>query len=117
LRITTEHVEAGRVRIRKYVTTERESVTVPITREEIRIEREQIPPAEQRADEREPLGENEREIVLHEERPIVNTETVAVERIRVNTEQVTEEQTIEGDVRRERFDVDDSTGRHRSRES
>lgn len=48
---------------------------------------------------------------------MVNTETVVVERIRVNTEQVTEEQTIEGEVRRERFDIDDSTGRHHKQET
>lgn len=152
LTVTTEFVEAGRVRVRKYVTTERESVTVPITREEIRIEREQITasgsssgqaagqssgkssssqgtsgqgsstqgssqvPSQSSGREsgvRTEIGENEREIVLHEERPIVHTEAVPVERIRVRTEQVTEERTIEGDVRREHFDVDDSTGRHR----
>jgi uncharacterized protein (TIGR02271 family) len=115
LRVTTENVESGRVRMRKYVTTEQESVTVPITREEVRIEREQIPEDQQRrmSSSETSIGESEQEVILHEERPIVNKEAVPVERIKLNTEKVTEEQTIQGEVRREQFDVDDQSGKHR----
>ena len=42
LNVGTESREAGRARLRKYVVTEQEQVTVPVTREEVRIEREPI---------------------------------------------------------------------------
>ncbi len=42
LRVGTERTEAGRVRLRKYVDTEHVTETVPVTREEVRIEREPI---------------------------------------------------------------------------
>ncbi len=117
LRVTTEYVESGRVRLRKYITTEQETVTVPISREEVRIERVPIPESERKttssgASASDEIGASEQEIILHEERPVVNKESVPVERITMNTEQVTEEQTVQGDVRRERFDIDDETGRH-----
>ena len=114
LRVTTENVESGRVKLRKYVTTEQENVTVPITREEVRIEREQIPEDQQhRTSSEASIGESEQEIILHEEKPVVNKEAVPVERIRLNTEKVTEEQTVQDQVRRERFDIDDQSGKHR----
>ena len=39
--------------------------------------------------------------MLHEERPVVETEAVPVERVRLGTETVTDEQTVTGDVRKE----------------
>ena len=42
LRVGTEQVEAGRARLRKYVVTEQQSVQVPVSREEVRVEREPI---------------------------------------------------------------------------
>lgn len=119
LRVGTETVETGRVRLRKYVVTEQTSTTIPLTREEVRIEREPIPEAERRPSSAgsAEMGESERELVLHEERPIVNTEQIPVERIRINAEKVTEERTVHGDVRKEQFDIDDQTGKHRASES
>jgi Domain of unknown function (DUF2382) len=42
LRVGTSQRERGRVRLRKYVTTEHEQITVPVQREEVRVEREPI---------------------------------------------------------------------------
>ena len=42
LRVGTSQRERGRVRLRKYVTTETQQVTVPVQREEVRVEREPI---------------------------------------------------------------------------
>ncbi|MCA1283112.1 DUF2382 domain-containing protein [Saccharopolyspora sp. 7B] len=111
LRVDTEQIETGRVRVRKYVVTEQQSVTVPISHEKVRIEREPIAESERGSMGRSgSLAEDEQEVVLHEDRPMVTKETVPVERLRLRTELVTEERTVQDEVRRERFDVQDRTG-------
>ncbi|MFB9931592.1 DUF2382 domain-containing protein [Amycolatopsis halotolerans] len=109
LRVGTEEVETGHVRLRKYVVTEEEQVTVPVTHEEVRVEREPITDA--KAAGKTEIGEAEQDVVLHAEKPVVQKETVPVERVRLGTEQVTEEQTVQGKVRKERIDIDDDSGR------
>ncbi len=110
LRVGTEQVEAGRARLRKYVVTEQQSVQVPVSREEVRVEREPITDAN-RGDALSggEITEEEHEVVLHAERPVVATEAVPVERVRLGTETVTEQQTVTGDVRKEQIEVDDPT--------
>ncbi len=108
LRVGTEQVAAGRARLRKFVVTEQQSVQVPVTREEVRVEREPITEANRGAalsggD----ITEEEHEVVLHAERPVVDTEAVAVERVRLGTETVTEQETVSGTVRKEQIEVDD----------
>jgi len=116
LRVGTEKVEAGRARLRKYVVTEQQSVQVPVSREEVRVEREPITDAN-RGDALSggEITEEEHEVVLHEERPVVTTEAVPVERVRLGTETVTEEQTISGDVRKEQIELDDNDAVTRGR--
>ena len=117
LNVGTEQVESGRVRLRKYVVTEQQQVTVPVSHEEVRVEREPIDPNRRGTLPQDGgrLGEAEQEVVLHEEKPVVRTETVPVERVRVGTETVTEEQTVGGEVHKERVDVepDERSGRRR----
>ena len=104
LRVDTESVESGRARLRKYVVTEQQSVTVPVTREEVRLEREPITDANRDdAMDGADITEAEHEVVLHEERPVVTTEAVPVERVRVATETVTEDQEVTGEVRKEQI--------------
>jgi uncharacterized protein (TIGR02271 family) len=116
LRVGTEKVDAGRARLRKYVVTEQQSVQVPVSREEVRVEREPITDAN-RGDALSggEITEEEHEVVLHEERPVVTTEAVPVERVRLGTETVTEEQTVSGDVRKEQIELDDNTSVTRDR--
>ncbi|MFE3176404.1 DUF2382 domain-containing protein [Amycolatopsis sp. NPDC059090] len=109
LKVGTEEVETGHVRLRKYVVTAEEQVTVPVTHEEVRVEREPI--TDVKAAGKAEIGEAEQDVVLHAEKPVVQKETVPVERVRLGTEQVTEEQTVQGKVRKERIDIDDDTGR------
>jgi stress response protein YsnF len=136
LRVHTESRAVGRVRLRKQIVTEYQQITVPVRREEIRIEREPIDEADTYADgdagptstdsiDRsvagrvetaaprqvgvEDVGGDEQEIILYAERPVVRTETVAVERIRVGTRSVTEQETVGGEVRRERIELDSGT--------
>jgi len=111
LRAGTEQVEAGRARLRKYVVTEQQSVTVPVTREEVRVEREPITDGNyDKAMAGPALSEEEHEVVLSEERPVVTTEAVPVERVRLSKEQVTEQQTVNADVRKEVIDTDVDAG-------
>jgi uncharacterized protein (TIGR02271 family) len=107
LRAATERVEAGRARLRKYVVTEQQQVTVPVTREEVRVEREPITEGNVRqAMDGPALSDEEHEVVLNEERPVVTTEAVPVERVRLGKHTVESEETVTGDVRKERIEVD-----------
>ena len=118
LRVTTERYAAKRVRVVKYVVTEEVQVTVPIRREEIRIE--EIPLADDAPGAAGALGAVgtgglPETIVLHTERPVVTTEVVPVERVRLRTEWVEERVQVRDQVRRERVDVDeDRLGRDRA---
>ena len=107
MRVGTETREAGRARLRKYVVTENVTQTVPVSREEVRIEREPITDANRdQAYSGAGITEEEHEITLHEERPVVQTEAVAVERVRLGKETVTEQETVTGEVRKEQIDTD-----------
>ena len=116
LRAGTERVETGRARLRKYVVTDTEQVQVPVSREEIRVEREPITDANRDAAYRGPaISEDEHEVTLHAERPVVQTEAVPVERVRLDKETVTDTETVAGEVRKERIEVDDKTPKRRKR--
>lgn len=107
LNVGTEREATGRVRLRKYVTTEHVTQTVPVQREEVRIEREPITDANRGAAMSGPgVSEEEHEVVLHEERPVVEKETVPVERVRLDKETVTDDVTIDEEVRKERIETD-----------
>jgi len=115
LNVGTERVEAGRARLRKYVVTEQQSVSVPVSREEVTVEREPITDAN-RGDALDgpAISEEEHEVVLHAERPVVQTEAVPVERVRLGTETVTEDQNVSAEVRKEQIEVEDGTQAGRS---
>jgi uncharacterized protein (TIGR02271 family) len=109
LNVGTEQVESGKVRLHKYVVTEQQQITVPVSHEEVRVEREPISDTDRAgamSGRGGKLEESDEEITLHAERPVVNTETVAVERVRVGKETVTEDETVAGQVRKERVDID-----------
>ncbi|MEV5719269.1 PRC and DUF2382 domain-containing protein [Amycolatopsis mediterranei] len=109
LNVGTEQVETGHVRLRKYVVTEEQQVTVPVRHEEVRVEREPITRADGPAE----IGEAEQDVILHAEKPVVRKETVPVERARLRTETVSDEQTVSGKVRKEQFEVTDDDRKHR----
>jgi len=115
LRVGTETHETGRVRLRKRVVTEHQQVDVPVSREEVRVEREPITDANRDAAYSGPeIAEDEHEITLHEERPVVATETVPVERVRLGTETTRDTEHVGRDVRHEEIDVDEG-GKERRR--
>jgi len=108
LTVGTATRETGRARLRKYVVTENVTQTVPVSHEEVRIEREPITDANRGAAEAGPaISEEEHEVVLHGEVPVVDKDVEAVERIRLDKETVTEQQTVTDEVRKERVDLDE----------
>jgi uncharacterized protein (TIGR02271 family) len=108
LRVGTENVQTGRARLRKYVVTENVTTTVPVSHEEVRLEREPITEANRDAAlSGADITEEEHELTLHAERPVVAKETVPVERVRLSTETVTEEQQVNEQVRKEQIDEPD----------
>jgi len=107
LRVGTQTRERGRARLRKYVTTETQQVTVPVQREEVRVEREPITDANlDDATSGPAISEEEHEVTLHEETPVVEKRVVPRERVRMDTETVTDERQVSEEVRKEQIDVD-----------
>jgi uncharacterized protein (TIGR02271 family) len=116
LRAGTERVEAGRARLRKYVVTDTEHVQVPVSREEVRVEREPITDANRDAAYSGPaISEEEHEVTLRAERPVVQTEAVPVERVRLGKEKVTDTESVSGEVRKEKVEVDEPARGRRKR--
>jgi uncharacterized protein (TIGR02271 family) len=112
LNVGTRREEAGKARLRKYVVTEQQRVQVPVEREEVRVEREPITDRNRGAALDGPaISEDEHVVTLHEERPVVEKEAVPVERVRLATETVTDEETVSADVRKEQIDTDGTTHR------
>ena len=110
LHVGTASRERGRARLRKYVVTEEVQQTVPVRREEVRVEREPITDANiDRATDGPAISDEEHEMVLHEEEVVTEKRAVPKERIRLEKDTVTDEQQVSDEVRKERIDVD--TGR------
>lgn len=108
LRIGREARESGHARLRKYVVTEEQQVNVPVSHEEVRVEREPIAEKD-RGRTTGDLGEAEQEVTLHEERPTVAKETVPKEQVRMTKEQVTHEEPVSEEVRKERIEAEGDT--------
>ena len=105
LHVGTQRVESGRARLRKYIVSETVTQTVPVSHEEIRVVREPITDANRGAamsggD----LTEEEHEVTLHAERAVVSKETVPVERVRLDTQTVTEQQEVSAEVSHEEIE-------------
>jgi len=108
LRVDTQSREAGRVRLRKWVETEHETVTVPVRKEKVRLEREPVTDANVDAAMSGPdLSDEEHEIVLSEEEVVVDKKVVPKERVRLEKDVEVVDERVSEDVRKERIDVDD----------
>jgi uncharacterized protein (TIGR02271 family) len=112
LRVGTTARERGRARLRKYVVTEQVQTTVPVQHEEVRMEREPITDENvDRAMSGADISEEEHEVVLHEEQPVVEKRTVPKERVRLDTETVSEEHEVSEEVRKEQIEAEGVEGR------
>ena len=107
LRVGTTERESGRVRLQKYVVEEEVTKTVPVRREEVRVEREPITDANRGdAVDGPDISEDEHEVVLHEEEVVASKRTVPQERVRLEKDVTTDEETVSETVRKEQIDVD-----------
>jgi uncharacterized protein (TIGR02271 family) len=107
LNVGTRQEETGRARLRKYVVTENVTETVPVSREEVRVEREPITDANVgNAMDGPAISEEEHEVVLHAETPVVEKEAVPVERVRLDKDTVTDQAQVSEELRKEQIDVD-----------
>jgi len=107
LRVGTRERQAGSIRVRKRVRTDRERLEVPTRHEEIRVERV---PVEGEATEAE-IGEDEVVVPVTEEEVVVHKRPVVKEEVRIRKDVVEDTEVVEEDVRREEVEVEDETER------
>jgi uncharacterized protein (TIGR02271 family) len=102
-----QQVETGRARLRKYIVTEEVQTTIPVQREEVVLEREPITEGnlDQALDGPE-LSEEEHEVVLHAEEPVVGKRTVPKERVRLDKATAVEEAKVTEQARKEQIEVE-----------
>ena len=111
VRVGTTRRETGRARLRKHVVTENVTKTVPVQREKVRIEREPIVGANVgEAMDGPEISEEEHEVTLHAEEPVVEKRTVPKERVRMDRDTVTDEETVSEEVRKERIEPEGDVG-------
>ena len=111
LQVGKREQEAGRARLRKYVETENVETTVPVQREEVRLEREPITDTNRDAAVDGPeISEEEHEVTLRQEEPVVEKRAVPKERVRLDKDTVTEERTVSDEVRKERIEPEGDAG-------
>ncbi|MGW7516985.1 PRC and DUF2382 domain-containing protein [Streptomyces sp. NPDC054796] len=104
MHVGTEEHEVGHARLHKYVVTEHVTTEVPVSHEEVRVVREPINEADRPRSAN--IEESEIEVTLHAEEPTVRKEAVPVERVRLDTEKVTEQQEVSADIRKEQVEYD-----------
>jgi len=104
LQVGTERATSGTARLNKHVVTEQQTVQVPVTHEEVRVERAAITDPSHARDNR--IADDQREVTLHEDKVVVSKESVPVERVRLAVDEVTENKQITENVRREEINAE-----------
>jgi uncharacterized protein (TIGR02271 family) len=108
LDVDTKQVPRGQASVRKQVVTEQQRRTVPVEREELRVQREPIAAGE--GDRDAELSADERTIELREEQPVVNKRVVPKERVQIGKEVVRDQEHVSEPVRKEQVEVDQPDG-------
>lgn len=93
LHVGTENVETGKVRLRKHVVTEDVTRTVPVSHEEVRLERE-------------PVADAPAAGALGDELAADEKSTEPVERVSLEKEAVTEEERLKAELRKEQVETE-----------
>jgi uncharacterized protein (TIGR02271 family) len=105
----TREREAGQLKVRKRVRTDREHIEVPTRHEEVSVERVPVEGEASKAE----IGEDEVVVPVTEEEVVVSKRPVAKEEVRVRKDVVSDTETVEEDVRREEIEVEDETSTRR----
>jgi uncharacterized protein (TIGR02271 family) len=108
LEVDTKQVPRGQAGVRKRVVTEQQHRTVPVEREELRVQREPIPAGEGDGDAE--LAADERTMELREEQPVVDKRVVPKERVQIGKEVVRDHKQVSEPVRKEQVEVDQPDG-------
>ncbi len=109
LRAGTREREAGAMKVRKRVRTDRERIEVPTKHEEVSVER--VPMSGEATESQ--IGEDEVVVPVTEEEVVTDKRAVVKEEVRVRKDVVEDTEVVEDDVRREEVDVEDATERGR----
>ena len=111
IRVETREREAGAMRVRKRVRTDRERIEVPKKRVEVTVERVSVDtdavPASEGATTAPEIGEEEIVVPVIEEEVVVEKRPVVKEEIRIRREVVEDTEVVEEDVRREEVEIDE----------
>ena len=99
-----------RLRLRKYVVTEYLTRTIPVRREEVRLEEVTAPAEPAGGPDDQPMVQTAGdqallEVVLHREEPVIHLRVVPTERVRLFKDVVTEQRTVSEDIRKEQIDL------------
>jgi uncharacterized protein (TIGR02271 family) len=108
LRVHKDRVSRGEVRLRKEVITSTQTVEVPVTREELVVERVPVT-GEQAVSTSAVFQGQEIRIPLSEERASVSKEPVVREEVRIGKKEVSSVEAFDERVRHEELDVDQNT--------
>ena len=109
LRAGTREREAGAMKVRKRVRTDRERIEVPTKHEEVSVER--VPMSGEASEAQ--IGEDEVVVPVTEEEVVTDKRAVVKEEVRVRKDVVEDTEVVEEDVRREEVEVEDATERGR----
>jgi len=107
LQVGKQRRPRSRVRLQKYVTTEHVPATIPVQREEVRLVEEPIAERAEARGSGTRSAEQEPELILHEEQPVIDKQVVPRERVRLAKETVTEDQQVTESVRKEQIELDE----------
>ncbi len=107
LRVHKDRVSRGEVRLRKEIVTDTQTIQVPVTHEELVIERRPVDQYTQAAGS---IGESQEiRIPLSEETASVDKSTIVREEVAVGKKPVEEVRDLSSDIRHEELIVDDQT--------
>ncbi len=115
LQVGKQAVELGEVEIRKEVTSEQVNVPVELTRDEVHVERVDVPDRPAAAgDIPDAFQEGTIRVPVRGEEAVARKEAVVTGEVVIDRERTTERQTISDTVRRERVDIDENYRRDRA---
>jgi uncharacterized protein (TIGR02271 family) len=106
--VGVETLETGTARLHKYVDTEPVEQAVHVYHEEVEIERVPVTPEEQANGA--PITEDQKEVILHQQRAVFRKEAVPVERVRLVVHRVEEDKTFRDEIRKERIEIEPDAG-------
>ena len=111
LRVGKRAVEAGEVVVGKHVETEHKQVPVNLKREEVVIERRPVNREAGATD----IREDQIRVPLTEEEAVVGKRAVVKEELVIGKRVVEDQKTVDAELRREEFDIDETNVKNRNR--